>query len=355
MKFGVIGCGRVAQMMHLPHLNEIPKAEIGAIADPAPEVLDAIGEQYSVDRRYSESSELIEDAAGELDAVVIAAPPQTHANLAVAALEAGLHTFVEKPLALSVEDADRMVEAAEASDATAMVGYMKRHDPTYLEMQDRVDDLESVNRVVGTLVLGQHDEVIEEMYDLAAGDPPEEVIEESGRAWSEQIEQALGTDDPDLQRYYSSHLGASCHDMSALRGLFGDVERVEYVDIYNDLDVLLAVFEFEGGEKCVFTSSFNERKEWEEFVRVETPEETITLEFTNPYLRNDPFTITTKRGKSSIETESVSASYEESFKCELEHFIECVETGGDVRTTFQEGRDDVARFVDLFRRHIDAE
>lgn len=352
MEFGVIGCGRIAQMMHLPHLEELPQAEISAVADPVEEVLNSVGDRYSAERRYDDSLRLIEDAGEDLDAVVIAAPPQTHVDVGVAALEAGLHTLVEKPLALSVEDADRMVKAAEESEATAMVGYMKRHDPTYLDMQDRISDLDAVNRVVGTLVLGQHDEVIDEMYDLAEGAPPESVIEESTAAWSEQIEQAIGTDDPDLQQYYNSHLGASCHDMSALRGLFGSIETVEYVDIFNDLDVLLAVFEFEGGEKCVFTSSFNGRKEWEEFVRVETPDETITLEFTNPYLRNDPFTITTKRGRDEMETESVSASYEESFKCELEHFIECAKSGGDVRTTFQEGRDDVARYVEMFRRHL---
>lgn len=342
-------------MMHLPHLEAIPEAEIAAIADPADEVLAGVGDRYSVDRRYNDSLGLIDDADDDLDAVVVAAPPQTHAEVAIAALEAGLHTLVEKPIALSVGDANRMVEAAEASDATAMVGYMKRHDPTYLEMQERVADLDAVNRVVGTLVLGQHDEAIEEMYDLVQGDPPEEVIEESNAAWSDQIERAIGIDDPDVQRYFSSHLGASCHDISALRGLFGDVDTIEYVDLYSDRDVLTSVFEFEGGEKCVFTSSFNDRREWEEFVRVETPAETITLEFTNPYLKNDPFTITTKRGDDRIEDESVSVSYEESFKCELEHFIECAESGGDVRTTFEEGRDDVARFVDLFRRHLDAE
>jgi len=219
-------------------------------------------------------------------------------------------------------------------------------------MQDRVEDLDSVNRVVGTLVLGQHDEVIEEMYDLVQGDPPEEVIEESNAAWSSQIERAIGSDDQDMQVSFSSHLGASCHDISALRGLFGDIESIEYVDLYSDRDVLTSVFKFEGGEKCVFTSSFNQRKEWEEFIRVETPQETITLDFTNPYLRNDPFTITTERGQDRLESESVSVSYEESFKCELEHFIECVRTDGDVRTTFQEGRDDLAYFIELFRRHL---
>lgn len=354
MQFGVIGCGRIAQMMHLPHLAEIPEAEIAAIADPAETVLETMGERYSVRNRYLDSRVLLEELGDSLDAVVIATPPQTHTDLGVMALEAGVHTFVEKPLALSVADADRLVSAAEASDAAAMVGYMKRHDPTYLHLQRRVADLDTVNRVVGTLVLGQHDQIIDEVYDLVEGDVPAELLETSDEARASQIKSAIGTDDVDLQQYYARHLSASCHDLSALRGLFGSVERVEYVDIFNDLEVLLAVFTFEGGETCVFTSSFNERKEWEEFVRVETPEETITIEFSNPYLKNEPFVVKTKRGRGQLENESVSVSYRESFKCELEHLIECVETGGDVRTTFQEGRDDVARFAEFFRTYLDS-
>lgn len=352
MEFGIVGCGRIAQMMHLPYLAAIPEAEIRAIADPAADVLSGIGDRYSVDHCYRDSHRLIEDAGDDLDAVVVAAPPQAHADVAVKALEAGLHTLVEKPIALSIVDADRMVAAAEATDVAAMVGYMKRHDPTYLEMQDRIAALEAINRVVSTLVLGQHDMIIEEIYDLVRGDPPTEVVEESDAARSDQIAQAIGSDDPAVQASFFSHLGASCHDISALRGLFGDIETIEYIDLYNDRDVLTSVFEFVGGEKCVFTSSFTGRKEWEEFIRVETPSETVTLEFTNPYLRNDPFTIKTARGTESIECESVAASYAESFKCELEHFIECSQSGGDVRTTFREGRDDLEFFVECFRRHL---
>ena len=221
MEFGVVGCGRIAQMMHLPHLASIPGAEIGAIADPAPAVLSGVGERYSVDRRYRDSNRLIADAGADLDAVVVATPPEVHADVTVAALEAGLHTLVEKPIALTVEDADRMVAAAETVDATAMVGYMKRHDPTYLEMRERVTDLETVNRVVGTLVLGQHDEGIREMYDLVRGDPPDDIVEESNAARSDQIEQAIGSDDPAVQASFFAHLGASSSETSSPRSEVG--------------------------------------------------------------------------------------------------------------------------------------
>lgn len=115
-------------MMHLPHLEAIPEAAIAAIADPVAGVLSGVGDQYSVDRRFTDSRRLVEEAGDALDAVVIAAPPQTHAEAAIQALEADSHVLVEKPIALSIQDADRMITAAETADATAMVGCMKRHD-----------------------------------------------------------------------------------------------------------------------------------------------------------------------------------------------------------------------------------
>lgn len=352
MQFGVIGCGRISQIMHLPNLDEIPEANIHAIADPAENLLDAMGEKYRVPHRFQSGTQLVEEMANELDAVVIATPPQTHREVAVAALEAGLHTVVEKPLALTEEDADALVAAAEESDAVAMVGYMKRHDPTYLLAKERVDGLETVNNVNGTLVLGQHDEVISEVYDLVPAELDDEFLEESGAERYEQASRAIGTDDSELTAYYQSHLGASCHDLSALRGLLGDVERVEYVDLHSDLNVLNAYLVFEGGTRCTFTSSFNDRKEWEEFIRVEAPEETLTLEFTNPYVKNDPFSLHVKSGTDRLEDRTLRASYEESFKCELEHFIACIDGEAEVMTTFREGRDDVARFIEMFQMHL---
>lgn len=116
------------------------------------------------------------------------------------------------------------------------------------------------------------------------------------------------------------------------------------------MDVLDAYIVFEGGTRCAFTSSFTRRKEWEEFIRVETSETMLTLEFTNPYVKNSPFQLHEKRGSGPMENTTVQASYEESFKCELEQFIDCIENGRTVRTTLEEERDDVARFIEMFQQ-----
>src|SRR6201996_2288600 len=75
----------------------------------------------------------------ELDAVVLATPVPTHAELAVRVLEAGKHCFVEKPLAVSVDDARRAVQAATASGRTLMVGHLLEYHPGLRALKDLAD------------------------------------------------------------------------------------------------------------------------------------------------------------------------------------------------------------------------
>jgi predicted dehydrogenase len=81
--------------------------------------------------------DLLED--GTLDAIVLATPVPTHAELAVRVLEAGKHCFVEKPLAQSVVDAERAVAAAERADRTLMVGHLLEYHPGVRKLKELAD------------------------------------------------------------------------------------------------------------------------------------------------------------------------------------------------------------------------
>src|SRR6266581_1814624 len=105
VRVGVIGCGMVAQAEHLQNLLQLSdRFEIAALADPSPTVRDAIAARYAVASAYDDHRALLE--AGEIDAVVISSPAATHAAIVVDALAADLHVFVEKPLCITLADAD---------------------------------------------------------------------------------------------------------------------------------------------------------------------------------------------------------------------------------------------------------
>ena len=103
----------------------MPGARLAAVADPRPAAADALADRYGA-RAFSDPAALIADP--DVDAVLIAASSEAHADLIVEAAGAGKAIFCEKPMALDLADADRAVRAADAAGVTLQVGFNRRFD-----------------------------------------------------------------------------------------------------------------------------------------------------------------------------------------------------------------------------------
>jgi myo-inositol 2-dehydrogenase / D-chiro-inositol 1-dehydrogenase len=121
---GLIGCGNVAGLRHLPALTGLSGARVVALADPDSGKLERLADRYEVRQRYADHEALLQDPA--VDVVAVLVPAARHAEILLAVLEAGKHVLVEKPLALSMADADRMVERADRSTVRVSVGFNLR-------------------------------------------------------------------------------------------------------------------------------------------------------------------------------------------------------------------------------------
>lgn len=125
IRLGIIGCGRVTAERHLPALSQIPQVEVVALADVDQARLDTIAGRFGVTQRYTDYQHLLED--DNVDAVAVCVPPGLHAEVALAAMAARKHVFIEKPLALTLEECDHLLERAAESDALrVMVGFNLR-------------------------------------------------------------------------------------------------------------------------------------------------------------------------------------------------------------------------------------
>jgi myo-inositol 2-dehydrogenase / D-chiro-inositol 1-dehydrogenase len=124
LRLAVIGCGRVVEQCHLPALRTFAGLEVAALVDSDPDRLDRVAGGLGVRRRYRDYREMLND--GAVDVVAVCAPPHLHAEIGLAVLDAGKHLFLEKPLALSLADADRLVERAAAARGKALAGFNLR-------------------------------------------------------------------------------------------------------------------------------------------------------------------------------------------------------------------------------------
>jgi predicted dehydrogenase len=124
LRLGIIGCGWATANLHVPALRRISGYEIVALADVELERADQLGSRAGARYRFKDASELI--AHPEVDAVAVCVPPADHAKLAIATIDAGKHVFIEKPLTVVVEEAERLAERAKRTDLTVLVGFNLR-------------------------------------------------------------------------------------------------------------------------------------------------------------------------------------------------------------------------------------
>ena len=123
LNIGIIGCGKIAQVRHLPEYEQNPGARIAGLYDLNQERAQTLAAQYGA-KVYPSYEALLADPA--IDAVSVCSANVSHAEITVAALEAGKHVLCEKPMATTLEDCERMVAAARKSGKYLMIDQNQR-------------------------------------------------------------------------------------------------------------------------------------------------------------------------------------------------------------------------------------
>ena len=135
LRLGVIGVGAMGARHAENIARGVPEATLVAVFDAQPAAAKLVAAALGCDHSASLEELLRRD---DVDAVVIVSPPRFHAEHAVAALEAGKHVLLEKPMALTLADADRIIAAAATAERRLQVGFMRRYDPAYAAAKRRI-------------------------------------------------------------------------------------------------------------------------------------------------------------------------------------------------------------------------
>ena len=143
VRIAVIGAGLVAKRSHLPAYVASEEAEVVALVGGHVERVRAVAEQFGNPRVVATWEEAVADP--EVDAVDICAPNALHAPIAIAAARAGKHVLVEKPMAMTLAEADAMIAAAREAGVVLMVAHNLRFVPIY----------EQVKRIVSEGIIGR--------------------------------------------------------------------------------------------------------------------------------------------------------------------------------------------------------
>lgn len=137
VRIGVIGTGSIAQL-HLDAYAGNPEAELVAVSDMNLDRARSVAEKYGARRAYGDPRELLADP--EVDAVSICTWNESHVQWSIAALNAGKHVLVEKPMSRTAREALEVQNAVTASNRVLQVGFVRRHSPNAQVLKTFIDD-----------------------------------------------------------------------------------------------------------------------------------------------------------------------------------------------------------------------
>jgi len=133
VRYGIIGCGAIAQRRHMPEGHANAKSTIAALADPVKARVEALAAEYGA-AAYTDHRKMLKEA--DIDAVVVCGPNSLHAEQTIEALNAGRHVLCEKPMAVTREDAKKMIREARKAKKYLMIGLNQRLMPPHVKAKE---------------------------------------------------------------------------------------------------------------------------------------------------------------------------------------------------------------------------
>lgn len=347
VKVGVVGLGEVAQIIHLPILRALhERYEIVAMCDVSPALLQRIGEEYRVECRYENVTDLVTQQ--DLDAVFVLNSDEYHAEHTVLAVRHGKHVLVEKPMCLTLREAEEIVAARDAAGVQVMVAYMRRYAPAFIAALAEVRKLEKINYVRVRDIIGSNALIIEQSsavhrFDDIPGDAKADRAERSRML----VTEAIGETSPELITAYRMLLGLGSHDLSAMRELIGVPNRVLSASQWNGGRFMTAQFEYDEFN-AVFEMGVDRQRRFDAHLEVYGDSKQLRVQYDTPYIRHLPTTLVINETIDDAFHETIARpTFKDAYTNELEHFHEAVTGGAAPKTTPEDSMEDLRLFREI--------
>ena len=262
VKVGIIGCGYMAQMAHIPSLKSVENAEIVALCDFRKNVTTQLCRRWDIPKQTDSVDELL---SINIDAVLVLTPVQWHLHNIKAAIKAGKQVFTEKPAAMSAASADELKMTAASSGSGVTVGYMKRHEANIAELR-KIQSESNWGKMLfirtHSFIGGHWNAAINDLVPVVSSEETlvfDASLLDPAPAWlkEERNEKFYSFDNP-----YYGLLDTGCHSVNLLRYLVDATPEVQ--SVRNMSGVKLIDFDFDGMPGVMeFCLNFNMHR-WDE-------------------------------------------------------------------------------------------
>jgi predicted dehydrogenase len=351
VRLGVVGCGAIAQVHHLPNLAGLPDLfRVTAVCDLSRGAAEYVARKFHVPHFFTDYRALL---AADIDAVLLCqSDPKT--AVALAAFAVGKHVLIEKPMCFSTQEADAIIAACRQAGTVGQVGYMKVYDPAYEYGRRMVAEMDAI-RFVQVNHLHPNNDLHVRQFDVRHfHDVPAEAVAALAEVRAAARREAIGEVPADVERAFFLLAGSMIHDLYGMRTMLGLPSRIVSSEIWLDGRAVSITLEYPNGARCVASwVDLPDLWDFRETLEVYGDRQRVLIAYPTGSARGILSTVIVQ----GIGAEGVSyrkepaLDWESAFVRELRHFHDCIVNGTPCRTSVASAREDVALIIDLIKAY----
>ncbi|KPM43795.1 hypothetical protein AK830_g2747 [Neonectria ditissima] len=359
LQVGIIGAGDVAQIVHIPTLVLLSRLfKIAIIGDVSRKTADHCAAKFGIPWATTDVADIFQDAS--IDVVFVTTSDEFHAPYTIAALNAGKHVLVEKPLTLSLQTAQTIIDAERAAPngARVFVGYMRRYAPSLQAFKREVATIESIKYARVRDIIGPNAYFIKQSGadpQKFLDDVPAEAGQDRKLRLQGLLEEAWGTPFADLSAaqmdYCTLLANLGSHGLSLMREVLGGLPE-EVLASTDNARWYTSMFDYRNRTPpydrytAVYETGIDSVPRFDSEVAVFGENKSVTICHQTPFVKGLGITVEidelNEHGEKCHRT--LQASYEDAYTAELKDLYACIVEGKDIKTTAMDAVEDLKLF-----------
>lgn len=351
VKMGVIGCGAIAQVHHMPNLFELQDLfDVTCVCDVSEGAAQYVASRFNVPGHVTDYRDLL---ATDVDAVLLCqSDPKT--QIAIDSFEAGKHVFIEKPVCFSQQEIMAMTEACEKSGKVGQSGYMKIFDPGYEHAQSEIGSMQNIKFVQVNHLHPNNDLHVRQFKVESFNDIPQAAVDERNAARAHSLKEAVGDVPDHVARAFFGLSGSMIHDIYTMRHALGQPKRVLHTEIWSGGRAWSTTLEYEDGFRAI-ASWIDLPNLWDfkETLEVYGDDKRVIVSYPTGFSRGILATVMIQ----GIDEKGITykhephIDWESAFVRELRHFHDCITHGTECRAPLAESKLDIELIIQVINTY----
>ncbi|KAH8548973.1 NAD-P-binding protein [Umbelopsis sp. PMI_123] len=356
LRVGIIGTGEVAQTVHLPTLQLCSHLyRVTALCDVSQTVLSHCASKFNIAKTYTDHRQLI--SQDDVDVVMILNSDEYHASMAIEAADAGKHVFIEKPMALTLSDADAIIAAEKRNAVVIMVGYMRRYAGPLKPLIDIIHGMKTIHYARVRDIIGHNRFFVSQSgtYPIKATDVPSDKVDDLLAHSKCMAQEVLGENrasDPINVKSYRLLAGLSSHDLSLMRELFGGIpKQCLAAGRTSTGDFMHALFQYPQGFNVMYEVGIDNVPLFDAGIEVFGDSKRVKITYDTPYIKGLPIKVTVQEddGQGGYKETILRPTYKDPYTLEMEALYKAIIGKEPIKTTPADAKED----LEIFRQMMD--